>query len=482
MTSFAFAHRGVMLDMARLTERHDYYRSLLPHLADWGFNLLHLHFTDDHGCALRFDSHPELATRHAFTVAEMCDFCAEAGRHGLEVVPEIECFGHAGFITRLRRYRHLNEVDQDSGRFGGMCVFEPEARLILGDLLRETVEIFEPRLVHVGLDEVNFGHHPTSKRLLEARPKNELFADHVNWCHEVVTGLGSRMAMWGDHLLPGRDPDGVIAARTPRDTVIFDWHYEPGHDPGTMDFFTSRGFEVYGAPSVQRAANRIVSSWENFANLRNFSAYALQRRADGVTGMVVTVWCPYRYVAGTIEYPLAIAGRLFASEDLEPEDFAVQFASDFWGLKGTTAERIGRAVEAVYLAAPTREEYDRVIFGRFHNKAFSRADRHVGRELLPMIADAENILTSAASSATRNAGRLRDLAVAAEFLRKFYTFAAEGRDRDPGWRGLRRSMQKAWKRTRYPEGPHYTQKCAATPTEWGDYDGILRHINRLASK
>ena len=110
MTRPAFKYRGVMLDLARLTERHDYYLSFLPWLSKWGYNLLHLHFTDDQGCALRFPSRPELATPHAFTADEMREFAAEARRHGLEIVPEIECWGHTDFITRLKRYRHLREL------------------------------------------------------------------------------------------------------------------------------------------------------------------------------------------------------------------------------------------------------------------------------------------------------------------------------------------------------------------------------------
>ena len=50
----AFENRGVMLDLARLREKRDYYYGLLPWLRRWGYNILHLHFTDDkaqrHGC------------------------------------------------------------------------------------------------------------------------------------------------------------------------------------------------------------------------------------------------------------------------------------------------------------------------------------------------------------------------------------------------------------------------------------------------
>jgi hypothetical protein len=487
MATAAFAHRGVMLDLARLTERHDYYYGLLPYLKEWGHNLVHLHFTDDQGCALEFPSHPELASPHAFTADEMRRFCAEAGKHGLEVVPEIECFGHTGFITRNRKYRHLLEVSQGPGRYGGMCVFEPEAQALLEDLLRDTMEIFEPRLIHVGLDEVEFGQHPTSKKLLKKTQQTQLFAGHIAWCHDVVTDLGARMAIWGDHLLHDRR-EGVIADGTPKDTIIFDWHYEPGFDPWSMDFFIDRGFEVYGAPATQRCNNRIISSAENFQNLREFSSHGLARRRASrsrgkVTGMVATIWCPHRYVPGTIEYPAALAGRLFGWEDLEPVDFPADFAAGFWGLKGRTARDVGEAVHALHMAAPTRREYERILFGSELGRwrsLFGRSDRHLCRERLGVVQDAGRCLQSAAGKTKRNTGRMYDLVTAAEFLWRLYAFGLSGRAADVDWRGLRKSMQRSWARTRYGDGPHYAGKSARVPMGRWDADSILRHLNRLA--
>ena len=57
--------KGVMLDMARVTEKHSYYDKLLPRLAGWGYNTVFAHFTDDEGCAMRFKRRPALATQHA---------------------------------------------------------------------------------------------------------------------------------------------------------------------------------------------------------------------------------------------------------------------------------------------------------------------------------------------------------------------------------------------------------------------------------
>jgi hypothetical protein len=327
-----------------------------------------------------------------------------------------------------------------------------------------------------------------TKRLLKKKSLNALFADHVNWCHGVITGLGARMAIWGDHLLPDHDEEDVIARRTPKDTIIFDWHYEAEFQPSSLDFFVEKGFEIYGCPATQRYANRVLSSWENFDNLRRFSGYALQRRRGGrgkgrVTGMVVTVWCPYRYVPGTIEYPLAVAGRLFESESLEPADFAAQFAAEFWGLKGRWPVVVGCALHNLHMAAPTRSEYDRILFGaevRQPHISFSRADAHLCRDRLEMAEEAGRVLQSAAGKVRCHKDRLQDLLVAAEYLWKLYAFGLSGRKANVDWRGLQHSMRQAWARSRYPDGWHYSGRSVAFPKARADYDSIMRHVNRLA--
>ena len=54
--------RGVMLDPARLTERFDFYRDLIPDLAAWGYNTILLHLFDDEGSAILLD-HPLMLPR-----------------------------------------------------------------------------------------------------------------------------------------------------------------------------------------------------------------------------------------------------------------------------------------------------------------------------------------------------------------------------------------------------------------------------------
>ena len=130
MTSASLKYYGVMLDSARLTEKHSFYFDLLPYLAKWGYNTIGWHFTDDQGCSIEFDSRPELASRGAFSKQEIEEFVALARECGIEVIPELESFGHMGYITKLEKYRHLFEAIEGK-QFGAICPSHPETLEIL---------------------------------------------------------------------------------------------------------------------------------------------------------------------------------------------------------------------------------------------------------------------------------------------------------------------------------------------------------------
>src|SRR4030095_13608473 len=135
--------RGIMLDLARLMDQKHSYFELLPELARWGYNLVHLHLSDDQGCRLKLPRRPELASRDAFSVEEMRAFIAEARGHGISVMPEMECLGHVRYIVNCDRYRYLAEpVALQGFEFNALCPHHPETRPLLADLLADIREVF----------------------------------------------------------------------------------------------------------------------------------------------------------------------------------------------------------------------------------------------------------------------------------------------------------------------------------------------------
>ena len=110
----------------------------------------------------------------------------------------------------------------------------------LKQLIEDVTSIFDSPEIHLGLDETNFGANPLSKAALNARSRTDIFADHINFLHGVVTGLGKRMWMWADGLLH----DHALAAKLPRDITMCNWRYRPHEPTNTTQYLIDQGFDV----------------------------------------------------------------------------------------------------------------------------------------------------------------------------------------------------------------------------------------------
>jgi hypothetical protein len=333
-----------MLDPARLLEARRVYRDLIPLFSRWGYNSVFWHFLDDQGCALKFPRRPELASLNAYSAAEMRELVRFAQKHGIAIVPEVECFGHTGCIVSLKKYSHLRD-GLPGKMFGALCPFHDDARALLKDLLTDAAEIFDSEYIHVGLDEIGFGGNPLTQRLLQSKKKYELFADHVNWLHSVVTGLGRKMMMWGDHLrqLPESsvareqfDTEAITEKITDlisKDIIICDWQYGPNPGTAHADMLLSKGFRVVVCPGTVSWGTLIQPREWNRRSLYDFPRVGAERRERGVIGVVNTVWCPYRYLTGTTLYGMALGGESIRTGGQPGKDFGERFVRETFGIQ-----------------------------------------------------------------------------------------------------------------------------------------------------
>ena len=408
---------GVMIDCVRITERYDYYRNLIPQLAAWGYNTLFWHFTDDQGCALRLKSRPELSSRYALTRDQTQRLIGLAARHGIEVIPEIESLGHTLYITHLPRYRHLFEGT--ATHFNAMCPSHPETLEILRDVLAETAEIFPSAFLHVGLDEVQFGKCPRCRR--RTLPDWRLFADHVRAIHKIVTGLGKRMILWGDHLVK----DARIARRVPRDCLVAHWDYF-AERPIERDNrkLLDLGFEVLGCPATGRVFTTTVPDETNLANIRGFARIGHKHRSTklteirrhGVVGMVNTVWCPERQLGSSTHWGIALGAALFDNPKADEKKVSERFVGDRYGLARRAAA--ARAIRELHTAAPGLLVLRKVLIEKAATHAHSITPEDVAdaARRRAMLAAAGKRLAAARPRVTRNKGEFAMWILALELL------------------------------------------------------------------
>jgi N-acetyl-beta-hexosaminidase len=216
--------RGVMVDAARVPETLDYYHRVIAFCAEWQLNTIHFRLADDQGTALRFASVPGLFSHdHAFTPDQFHELIRFASSCGVDLIPEIESFGHTGFITRSATYAHLLDATADSSSdFTGVIPVHPETLQLFAKLYAEIAEIFPSPYLHGGCDEVNWGGSALSQQALQSKSRSQIWAEYLNSLSGLAEGLGKQFIVWGDFVLH-KEPE--ILTGLNKNIIVMDWNY-----------------------------------------------------------------------------------------------------------------------------------------------------------------------------------------------------------------------------------------------------------------
>lgn len=294
--------RGLMVDAGRVPEKLDYYRRVIDFCAEWGFNALQFRVADDQGSALLFASVSGLLTHtNAFTPEQLSDLAQYGQRHGVDVFPELESFGHTGFITRSPAFAHL--LDRDPGgssEFSGVSPVDPATLELMTKLYTEVASIFPSTWLHGGCDEVNWGGSTRSRRALQTRSRAQIWADYLNALNRTAVNLHKQLIVWGDFVLH-KEPK--ILDLLDKSIVIMDWNYGetnavPLHD--TLEKIAAHGARALGAPGLSSYRWGARVGTEQLRNVDAFAEAYLESNQPASLGVVVTNWVPSRYIQGSI--------------------------------------------------------------------------------------------------------------------------------------------------------------------------------------
>ena len=345
--------RGLMVDAARLPESPDHYRRVIEFCAEWELNTLQFRLTDDQGSALRFASVPDLVTHPDALTADQAKSLVEfAASHGVDVIPEVESFGHTGFITRSPRYAHLLDADQrGSKEFTGVIPVLPETRELFDKLYREIAAIFPSAYLHAGCDEVNWGGSDLSRKALQTKSRAQIWAEYLNSLARSADSLGKQLIVWGDLVLH-KEPQ--VLSQLDKKIIIMDWNYWDTRATGFRDALMEiekSGHRGIGAPAL------ISYRWGPRAGseqLRNIDAFTeAYSGADdaGSLGVILTNWVPTRWVQNSLWDGFAYAAVAFKEgpEKARLTGFR-RFVERYYGAEWN--ETWAEAIDLLYDAAP----------------------------------------------------------------------------------------------------------------------------------
>jgi hypothetical protein len=312
--------------------RHElpFAEKLLDWLALMKFNTLVIEVDD----RFPYERHPDIAHPQAMTKEQWRRFLAKARQLGFEVIPQVQTFGHFGYVLNKPAYRHLSEQSEPHPRWGffAYCPSNPETYRLVFDLFDEVLEIFQPKWFHIGHDEITFVPIGVCERC-KATGKTawQLLADDIRRLYEHLKAKGvERVAMWCDQLHPDRTGGYApyfthfAADLIPKDIVQFCWHYDARQTFPWLTRLKDKGFEV------------VACGWYHAQNVWRFAAESFDRRALGYCG---TTWYGVTGFATEVDLMTAV---VLAAENawsvdnptIERTPHPTNLAQDLWALVG----------------------------------------------------------------------------------------------------------------------------------------------------
>ena len=358
------ALRAVMTDPARHKEKDEYYFKLIDYIAKYKFNAIFLHLTDDQGSPIELKRHPELVSAHAFTqdtVKSLVEYAAE--RH-VDVIPEIEVWGHAYWITRHERYADITEGVAD------LCTMNPKTWDLVGEIFDEICALFPSKYVHGGSDEARFGTCPKCKAEIEKNGELSIVGTHLKRTAEIIHERGKIPILWADILVKYPGSEDIV----PKYAIMNHWDYNADFPDDPVKYLKSKGFTVIGGSGLVFGSRAVIPMGSSLTNIERWGKVARKHKLPGINN---TIWVPQRYVSDTLWLSIALTGEAsWSGGEPDRSGATAAFLKLFFGVDaaGDLLEAIGTLHDLPAYVGPhiidvwaNKEEFDELTAPETHS-------------------------------------------------------------------------------------------------------------------
>ena len=212
----AYRKRCFMIDMGRSCFSLPMLKRIVRILARLKMNQLHLHLYDDELCGLKFDGLPfGDENPFAITIKDLGALVEYASEYHVEIVPELEAWGHVGSLVAY--YPNLRGGE---GMYNGSSfLICEETFALMKKLIRQVVEVMPSKAtIHLGLDEAKWFSAPSMD---ENFTPTDLVGRYYTILREIAHEQGKDLTMriWADH--GGR----AVPREIQHNVIIEPWQY-----------------------------------------------------------------------------------------------------------------------------------------------------------------------------------------------------------------------------------------------------------------
>ncbi len=233
--------------------------------------------------------HYDFVSRDIWEKSEVRSLCDYLEAFGLEVIPEVQTWGHTQYITYA--YPHLaeilsgeeeelnidlNKLDENAKRsdvyFHTMCPNHPDYYKVTFAIIDEVLEVFKPkRYVHLGHDEV---YNISECEICKNTPKAEHTIKEINALYDYVTKKNLKMMIWADMVQKKEYSTPSAINYIPKDIIMLDFVWYFFMDDDIEDNLITHGFKV--------VMGNMYSS--------HYPRYKTRSKKVGVIGAEVSTW------------------------------------------------------------------------------------------------------------------------------------------------------------------------------------------------
>ncbi|RJS86034.1 Tat pathway signal protein [Candidatus Bathyarchaeota archaeon] len=240
------------------------WNTLLKKMVDAGINMVVI----DLGDGVRYESHPEIAVKNAWSIEKLRYELGKMRDLGLEPIPKLN-FSTCHDIW-LGPYSR--------------CVSTDTYYEVCGDLIDEVIEVFEkPRFFHLGMDEETAQHQRNYEYVV--------IRQFDLWWHDLlflvrrVEKKGVRPWIWSDYVW--RHPEEFYK-RMPKSVLQSNWYYGSEFNLEIEYVKAYLDLDAHGYDQIPTGSNWSVP--ENFERTVDFCIKRLSK--NRLLGFLQTVWKP----------------------------------------------------------------------------------------------------------------------------------------------------------------------------------------------
>ena len=313
--------RGLMLDISRRkVPTLVTLKQLAEELSHYKLNVLQLY--TEH--TFQFPRHPRIGagcgSLSSQDILELDSFCCQ---HQVELMPNLQSFGHARNTLIIPEYQHLAETDL-------LWTLSPafeETYTLLDELYADMLPAFTSTTFNVDCDETWDLGQGASKALANEIGVGRVYLNHILRIRELAARYGRCIQMWCDIMLNHPELIGEL----PDDVTLLAWGYDPAEAYPTVKTCAEAGRRFWVCPGVGSWNSIFPRVYGANVNIRNLVRDGV---AAGAEGMLNTDWGDHGHYQ-----PLGLSwyGYVFGAAQgwtggsTSDEDFAAAFGLLFFG-------------------------------------------------------------------------------------------------------------------------------------------------------